>query len=43
MSVETFSPLPLNVFGTWTTLLDPSDVPPELSPDLASIPHFNAF
>ena len=28
MSIETFSPLPLNVFGTWITLLDPSDVPP---------------
>ena len=28
MCIETFSPLPLNIFGTWITLLDPSDVPP---------------
>jgi hypothetical protein len=28
MSMETFSPLPLTTFGTWITLLDPSDVPP---------------
>jgi hypothetical protein len=28
MSIETFSPLPLTTFGTWLTLLDPSDVPP---------------
>jgi hypothetical protein len=40
MSVETFSPLPLNVFGTWTTLLDPSDVPPGMSPDLADVEFF---
>ncbi len=40
MSVETFSPIPLSVFGTWTTLLDPSDVPPGMSPDLADIEFF---
>ena len=34
MSIETFSPLPLTTFGTWITLLDPSDVPPGMSPDL---------
>ena len=32
MSIESFSPLPLNVFGTWVTLLDPSDVPAGMSP-----------
>ena len=40
MSIETFSPLPLNVFGTWVTLLDPSDVPPGMSPNLADIDFF---
>jgi hypothetical protein len=34
MTIESFSPLPLNVFGTWVTLLDPSDVPAEMSPSL---------
>jgi len=40
MSIETFSPLPLNVFGTWVTLLDPSDVPPGMSPNLGDIDFF---
>jgi|SRR5208282_4202570 len=40
MSIESFSPLPLNVFGTWVTLLDPSDVPPGMSPSLADIDFF---
>ncbi|HTU34271.1 MAG TPA: hypothetical protein VMF66_10755, partial [Candidatus Acidoferrum sp.] len=37
MSIESFSPLPLNMFGSWVTLLDPSDVPPGLSPNLADV------
>lgn len=40
MSIESFSPLPLNVFGSWVTLLDPSDVPPGLSPNLADVEFF---
>ena len=40
MSIETFSPLPLNMFGTWVTLLDPSDVPPGMSPSLADVDFF---
>ncbi len=40
MSIESFSPLPLNVFGTWITLLDPSDVPPGMSPNLADVDFF---
>src|ERR1700683_695035 len=40
MSIETFSPLPLNVFGTWVTLLDPSDVPLGMSPNLADVDYF---
>jgi hypothetical protein len=40
MSIESFSPLPLNVFGTWVTLLDPSDVPPGMSPNLADVDFF---
>jgi hypothetical protein len=40
MSIETFSPLPLNVFGTWVTLLDPSDVPPGMSPNLGDVDFF---
>ncbi len=40
MSIETFSPLPLNTFGTWVTLLDPSDVPPGMSPNLGDIDFF---
>jgi hypothetical protein len=40
MSIETFSPLPLNVFGSWITLLDPSDVPPGMSPNLADVDFF---
>jgi len=40
MSIESFSPLPLNVFGTWITLLDPSDVPPGMSPNLGDIDFF---
>ena len=40
MSIESFSPLPLNVFGTWVTLLDPSDVPVGMSPNLGDIDFF---
>jgi len=40
MSIETFSPLPLNTFGGWVTLLDPSDVPPGMSPSLADVEFF---
>ena len=40
MSIESFSPLPLNVFGSWVTLLDPSDVPPGMSPNLADVEFF---
>jgi hypothetical protein len=40
MSIETFSPLPLNVFSTWVTLLDPSDVPPGMSPNLGDVDFF---
>jgi len=40
MSIETFSPLSLNVFGTWVTLLDPSDVPAGMSPNLADVDFF---
>ena len=40
MSIESFSPLPLNVFAGWITLLDPSDVPPGMSPNLADIDFF---
>ena len=40
MSIESFSPLPLNVFSTWVTLLDPSDVPIGMSPNLADVDFF---
>ena len=40
MSIESFSPLPLNTFGTWVTVLDPSDVPPGMSPALGDIDFF---
>ena len=40
MSIETFTPLPLNIFSTWITLLDPSDVPPGMSPSLADVEFF---
>jgi hypothetical protein len=40
MSIESFSPLPLNVFGTWATLLDPSDVPAGMSPSLGDVEFF---
>jgi hypothetical protein len=40
MSIESFSPLPLNVFGTWVTLLDPSDVPAGMSPALGDVEFF---
>ena len=40
MSVESFSPLPLNVFGGWIALLDPSDVPPGMSPNLGDVDFF---
>jgi hypothetical protein len=40
MSIESFSPLPLNIFGTWVTLLDPSDVPAGMSPNLGDVEFF---
>src|SRR5277367_2881280 len=40
MSIETFSPLPLNTFSTWVTLLDPSDVPVGMSPNLGDVDFF---
>ena len=40
MSIETFSPLPLTVFGTWVTLLDPSDAPAGMSPALGDVEFF---
>lgn len=40
MSIETFTPLPLTTFGSWVTLLDPSDVPPGMSPALADVEFF---
>ena len=40
MSVETFQPIPLDQFGTWITLLDPSDVPAGMSPDLRDVEFF---
>jgi hypothetical protein len=40
MSIESVSPLPLNVFGTWVTLLDPSDVPAGMSPRLGDVEFF---
>jgi hypothetical protein len=40
MSIESFSPLPLNVFGSWVTLLDPSDVPPGMSPSASDVEFF---
>ncbi len=40
MSVETFSPLQLTVFGSWITLADPSSVPPGMSPDARDIEFF---
>ena len=40
MSIETFTPLPLNIFSTWIMLLDPSDVPPGMSPLLADVEFF---
>ena len=40
MSIETFSPVPLNTFGSWVTLLDPSDVPVGTSPSLQDVDFF---
>jgi hypothetical protein len=40
MSVETFSPLQLTMFGSWITLADPSSVPPGMSPDARDIEFF---
>ena len=40
MSIESFSPLPLNVFGSWVTLLDPSDVPAGMSPAAGDVEYF---
>ena len=40
MSIESFSPIPLVTFGSWLTLLDPSDVPPWMSPNLGDVEFF---
>src|SRR5580692_10833741 len=40
MSIESFLPLPLNTFSTWVTLLDPSDVPVGMSPNLGDVDFF---
>ena len=40
MSVETFAPIPLTTFGSWMTLLDPSDVSPGMSPDARDVEFF---
>lgn len=40
MSIETFSPVPLSTFGSWVTLLDPSDVPVGTSPSLQDVDFF---
>lgn len=40
MSIETFSPIPLDTFGGWITLLDPSDVRAGMSPNLADVEFF---
>jgi hypothetical protein len=40
MSIESFAPIPLDTFGGWITLLDPSDVPPGMSPSLADVEFF---
>ncbi len=40
MSIESFSPLPLTTFGSWLTLLDPSDVPPGMSPSCSDVEFF---
>ena len=40
MSIESFTPIPLDTFGGWITLLDPSDVPPGMSPNLADVEFF---
>jgi len=40
MSVETFLPVPLTTFGSWMTLLDPSDVLPGMSPDARDVELF---
>ena len=40
MSVESFAPVPLGTFGGLITLLDPSDVPPGMSPNLGDVEFF---
>lgn len=40
MSIESFSPLPLNTFCGLITLLDPSDVPVGMSPGLSNVDFF---
>jgi hypothetical protein len=40
VSVETFAPIPVITFGTWTTLLDPSEVPRGMSPAAADVEFF---
>ena len=40
MSIESFAPIPLDTFGGWITLLDPSDVPPGMSPNLSDVEFF---
>jgi hypothetical protein len=37
MTVETLSELPVTVFSSWVTLVDPSSVPPGLSPNCADV------
>jgi hypothetical protein len=40
MSIESFAPIPLDTFGGWITLLDPSDVRPGMSPNLGDVEFF---
>ncbi len=40
MSVESFAPVPLGTFGGLITILDPSDVPPGMSPNLGDVEFF---
>jgi hypothetical protein len=37
MSIETLFPIPLQIFGGWITLIDPSSVPPGMSPALGDV------
>jgi hypothetical protein len=40
MSVESFEEVPLEAFGSWVTNVDPSDLAPGLSPDVADVEYF---